>query len=281
MLGANGMLGSAVLAALKHGGVTAVGSSRDGAGAAIAFEAREGDAGACIDAAGGATLVVNAIGCIKPLIDDADAESRRAAIAVNADFPHRLAAAAAERQVHVVQVETDCVYAGRSGPYAESSPHDPTDVYGRSKSLGEVPAANVTHLRCSLVGPEVGRRRSLWEWVAGLPPDAAITGFTDHLWNGLTSQAFGRICAGIARAEWRTPGTFHVVPADAVSKDELVRLIAVATGRSDLRITSGTGPTPVDRRLATEHDDVNQALWTMGGYASPPSIAEMIDDVGG
>ena len=38
----------------------------------------------------------------------------------------------------ILQIATDCVYSGATGGYTESSSHDALDVYGKTKSLGEV-----------------------------------------------------------------------------------------------------------------------------------------------
>jgi dTDP-4-dehydrorhamnose reductase len=276
VLGSTGMLGHAVVAELRRVGVPVRTAARDGS-ADTRFDVLDGDIDACLSQSGHLPLVVNAIGHIKPLIDDADIASRRMAVAVNSEFPHRLAAAAARCGAHVVQIETDCVFSGLRGPYSEMSIPDPTDVYGLSKRLGEVPADHVTHIRCSIIGPEPIHARSLWEWIAGQPAGARLTGYADHLWNGVTTAAFARICAGIAREGPPSGGTFHLVPADAVSKDELVRLVAGALGRDDLRIETGRGPTPVDRRLATISPEANESLWRLGGFASPPTIRAMVE----
>ena len=53
---------------------------------------------------------INAIGVVKPCIDEGDSGSVAAAIEVNALFPHRLAAAAAQVDCRVLQIATDCVY---------------------------------------------------------------------------------------------------------------------------------------------------------------------------
>ena len=50
---------------------------------------------------------------------------------------------------------------------------DALDVYGKTKSLGEIPDANVMHLRCSLIGPELGRNSLFFEWVRQQPHGAA------------------------------------------------------------------------------------------------------------
>lgn len=69
-------------------------------------------------------------------------------------FPHRLADAAARRGQRVIEIATNGVFSGRDAPYDEQSAHDPRDVYGKTKSLGERAASGVVRLRCSIIGPE-------------------------------------------------------------------------------------------------------------------------------
>ena len=95
----------------------------------------------------------HAIGVIKPYIRDDDAAAVERALRVNGLFPHILARAAERSGCRVLQIATDCVYAGTIGNYREAAPHDALDVYGKTKSLGEVNSAAVHHLRCSIIGP--------------------------------------------------------------------------------------------------------------------------------
>ena len=134
--------------------------------------------------------IVNAIGITKPHIDPSIARSIEHAVAVNALFPFRLAAATAERGQRVIQIATDGVFSGVRGPYDEAAPHDALDVYGKSKSLGEAPAQNVVHLRCSIIGPEHPPAASLLQWTLSAPPGAHLRGYTGQRWNGITTFHF-------------------------------------------------------------------------------------------
>jgi dTDP-4-dehydrorhamnose reductase len=218
--------------------------------------------------------VVNAIGVTKPHIDPASADSVAAALDVNARFPFALAEAARLQGARVIQISTDGVFSGESGGYPEDAPHDALDVYGKSKSLGEVPAANVVNLRCSIIGAG-----SLVGWLLEQPPGARVPGYADQIWNGVTTWHFGRLCAGIVSERPELPSPLHVVPADTVTKAELLELIARAFGRDDLAIEPQASPAAVDRSLATLHPEANAALWRAAGYDAPPTVAAMVDEL--
>ncbi len=277
LLGGTGMLGYTVKATLQAAGLNVASTARDGS-AALAFDARTDDIGDCIAAAGTPPLIVNAIGIIKPHINEGDNASRQQAIDVNGSFPHRLALAAESAGSHVVQIATDCVYSGATGVYTESAVHDALDVYGKTKSLGEVPSPSVTHLRCSIIGPENGRSTSLWEWLIGQPAGATVNGYTDHRWNGVTTHAFGQICAGIVRSGWAQAGSFHIIPGDVVTKAQLLDDIKAACGRDDIVVQAGPAPSSIDRTLASDYPEANAALWDAAGYTEAPSIAKMVRD---
>jgi hypothetical protein len=91
---------------------------------------------------------------------------------------------------------------------------------------------------------------------------------------------FARICAGIIKTGLRLPSLMHVVPADEISKDGLLRLFAEVFGRRDVEIVPVEAKTAVDRTLTTEHAEANSLIWRAAGYAQPPSIAQMVEELG-
>lgn len=281
VLGATGMLGSTLLREFRRFDIETIATARDpervdSDARIVRFDVERDDVDEVLAELSPGDYVINCIGVIRHLMRDDVAADRRRAVDVNSAFPYRLAAAAGARGLHVIQIATDCVYSGSTGWYSEAAAHDATDVYGQSKSLGEVPSENVLNLRCSIIGPEVGSSTSLLEWVLAHPQGAKLNGYTDHLWNGVTTSAFARVAAAIVKAGDRLAGTHHLVPADAVSKAELVRLIAAAWGRDDLTVEDVTTARPIDRTLSTLDPDLSRRLWLQAAYPEPPSIAEMI-----
>ncbi len=187
---------------------------------------------------------------------------------INAEFPKIIETA------RVIQIVTDCVFDGTTGGYSETSLKNGTDVYGKSKIAGE--SAISLKIRCSVIGPDK-TGVSLFEWVRRQPQGAEIDGYVDHIWNGVTTQIFAKLCKGLIRENFYENETFHFVPADTVSKFELVKMIAEKAGRTDLTINPVETSNPVDRTLITNNPEMNLRLWSLAGYAQPPSIQEMIN----
>jgi len=279
ILGSTGMLGTAIVASLEQLPIELLKSSRNSQIQTneVLFDAEATNISDFFRANGNFDYVINCIGTIKPYIDDSNQIQVENAIRVNAVFPHELAKQSEIHGFKIIQIATDCVFSGLKGEYSESDPHDPHDVYGKTKSLGEVNSSNFMNIRCSIIGPENGRSTSLWEWVANQPSGAEISGYLDHHWNGVTTKVFAEICRGIIENDNFVAGTHHLVPADSVNKHDLVSMIAECIGRGDIRVNPVNTDLPVNRTIGTEFPEVNAALWKSAGYSSPPSIREMVE----
>jgi dTDP-4-dehydrorhamnose reductase len=182
------------------------------------------------------------------------------------------------RGAKVIQIATDCVYSGVQGSYVETDSHDATDVYGKTKSLGEVPASNMMHLRASIIGPEVGRSTSLLEWFRNQPKNAKLNGFTDHLWNGITTHHFAKLALSITETKLFSPGVKHVLPRDIVAKDELLKYFKEVYGRNDIVINRVESTKKIDRTLSSNQNDFSNHLWTASGYKSAPTVQQMVQE---
>ena len=132
------------------------------------------------------------------------------------------------------------------------------------------------HLRCSLIGPEIGRSSLFFEWVRQQPINALIDGYTNHRWNGLSSHAFGKVVSGILDKGLFAAGLQHLVPSNQVAKDELVRLELAALGRDDVQVRSRSAEQAIDRTLRTERPEFNEQLFLAAGYKKIPTIQEMV-----
>lgn len=221
-------------------------------------------------------FVINCSGLIKHKIDETSPELIERAYKVNSYFPNELSEFCNSLDTKIIQIATDCVFTGSTGGYAENSNHDAKDVYGDSKSKGEIAAKNMMVLRCSVIGREYNSHVELMDWILNHPVGSKISGFTNHYWNGLTTLHFARIVSGIIESEIFESGTHHVLPVDSVSKFELIELICEGFGRQDIEIKATEAGSFVDRRLSTKYPEKNIEFWQYAGYDKPLSIREMI-----
>jgi len=223
--------------------------------------------------------VINAIGITKPLIHDDNAFEVERAIRINSRLPYLIARRAQANGARVLQIATDCVYSGSKGGYVESDVHDALDVYGKTKSLGEVRGPHVHHLRCSIIGPEPKEHKFLLDWFLGQPPNASVSGYVNHRWNGVTTLHFARICHGIIADNITGPHLQHVIPSGEITKCELLQCFARHFHREDVSIAPTEAAVVVDRTLRTTNDALNRELWAGVGYSQPPSVPEMVAEL--
>lgn len=208
----------------------------------------------------GVDYYVNCIGVTKPFCRDDDAAGVQRAIRVNAEFPWNLGRFAKASSAKVIQIGTDCVYSGKRGAYVESDPHDPLDVYGKTKSLGEPFDGSTLIVRSSIIGPERRRPPSfLLEWFISQPDGGTIGGFEHHVWNGVTTLQFARLCERIIVDDlydelMEVSHVHHYVPNETVTKYQLMRVFDEVFSKG-LEINKVNRPEErVDRSLATEFD---------------------------
>ncbi len=165
-------------------------------------------------------VVVNAVGVIKQL--DA-AKEPIPSILTNSLLPHRIAAMCSKNGIRLIHLSTDCVFAGRKGPYTESDPTDAEDLYGRSKLLGEVTQSGCLTLRSSIVGRELRGRSSLIEWFLS-QRGRRVTGFAGALYTGLTTKVMAYLIGFLVTDHTNLHGVWHVA-SDPITKYDLLALV--------------------------------------------------------
>lgn len=222
---------------------------------------------------------INCIGLIKPYINDRKPEDVAKAVRINALFPAMLAQAVQGTRTRVIQIATDCVWNGEGGSYKESCSHNAQDIYGKSKSLGEIDLPNFYNIRCSIIGREIKQHLSLMDWFLNQPQKAKVKGFTNHLWNGVTTLQFAKLCYGIVSENAALKNQQHFVPADTVDKYKLLNIFANTYAREDISIESFAPAVAVDRSIQTEDTQHNTKLWHLAGYSTPPTIEKMIKEL--
>ena len=153
---------------------------------------------------------------------------------------------------------------GSRGAYTELDTPDPTDLYGRSKLLGE-PAGDALTLRTSIIGHELRSRHGLLEWF--LAQTGTAPGFRRAIFSGLTTVELARVLADVVLPHPELAGVLHLSSAP-ISKFELLELIA---RRYDKQIEI----VPVDEPVIDRSLDSSR-FRAATGYR-PPTWPELID----
>ena len=221
--------------------------------------------------------IINCIGVIKPYIDEKNKKSKNALL-VNSIFPHNLNEANKfHKNAKIYQIATDCVFNGSKRNYLENSEHDALDIYGKTKSLGEVSDKSFFNIRCSIIGNEIGNYKSLVEWFKMQKKNSKLNGFSDHLWNGITTYVFAEIIKTIIIKKIFLPNVTHIIPKNKISKFELLKLFKKILNRSDIEIKKVLSNKKIDRTLGTIHPSLNKLIWRKSIFKKCLNMKNIVD----
>ncbi len=279
MLGSTGMLGSEVARVARSAGIDLIEVSRT---QDIQFDAASDsfDGLATLLKLGEADYLVNCMGWIPQKASGSASDDRQQAWLLNTDLPRQINDAVLKHGFKWIQIGTDCVFSGETGGYTESSKKDALDLYGVSKIEGEKFSSHAMLIRSSIIGPDNRTRAGLYSWFKGeLAAGRPVTGFSNHLWNGVSTTAFARLAIGLARSGSAKPFSAHWVPADSKSKREILELFAKHLGAPHDFVVAGNAPNNLDRTLETNDPSFNSELWKLAGYAAPPTIEELVAEL--
>ena len=164
-------------------------------------------------------VVINAIGVVK---QSSNMSNHELAIALNSLLPHRLASDSISLNFRLIHISTDCVFLGTQGMYREDSVPDATDLYGRSKLLGETDLNRALVLRTSLIGHELRHRLGLLEWF--LAQNQSVHGYSHAYFSGLPTVILAKTILRLVTDFTTLEGIFHVA-SSRISKFDLLRLV--------------------------------------------------------
>jgi dTDP-4-dehydrorhamnose reductase len=232
VIGASGMLGSTVLRVLSETpGVEVRGSVRDlsvreyfspdVAGRLIGgIDVENLDSLVGLMAEVRPDVVINCVGLTK---HKADAEDPVFAVPINTLMPHRLAKLCEVGGARLVHISTDCVFSGAKGSYVEDDLSDASDVYGKSKAMGELAYPNTITLRTSIIGHELRTKYGLLEWF--LSQEGGCGGFTRAVFSGLPTVVLAHVIRDVVVPHHELFGVYHVA-AEPICKYDLLKLVA-------------------------------------------------------
>ena len=144
-------------------------------------------------------------------------------ININSLFPFRLKEICDEIQARLILFSSDCVFSGEKGFYSEKDNPDPTDMYGKSKLLGELDNENIITIRKSVIGHELDSKKGLLEWF--LNQEESVEGYKEAIFSGLTVLELARIIDMYILPNRQINGIIHL-SAEPISKYDLLEIIA-------------------------------------------------------
>lgn len=152
-------------------------------------------------------VVINACGItIRRGVRDLYSKS----IVLNSVVPHFLNEWVSLNNKYLIHFSTDCVFSGKQGQYTEDSIKDAMDIYGLSKSLGEVvDSKNALTLRGSMIGRELDNKTELLEWFLK-QKNRNVKGYSEVIYSGITSVRMAKIVLHIINNYFGLFGLYNV-----------------------------------------------------------------------
>lgn len=145
---------------------------------------------------------------------------------VNSLLPQRLKCWAAQNNAKLIHFSTDCVFDGAEGSYVEDSYPSATDIYGRTKYLGEVCGPHCLTLRGSMIGRELYGKTELLEWALSQRGNS-VKGYSKALYSGVTTTVMAQLVLSILGRTGFLSGLYQV-SSKPISKYELLQKINAA-----------------------------------------------------
>jgi len=169
--------------------------------------------------------VINCIGIIKQKISS---KMKKNIILINSILPNFLNFLSFKNNLNLILISTDCVFNGKSGNYDEKKKPNALDIYGLSKSRGEVLSANSLILRTSIIGHELSTNLSLMDWF--LKSNGSVQGYKKAFFSGVTTLELSKLIEKILFKKFEN-GLFNI-GGDKISKFDLLLKIKEIYGKN-------------------------------------------------
>lgn len=195
------------------------------------------------------TIIINCIG----IIPQTKNENIKDYIKINSLFPIMLSLICSNMNWRFIHITTDCVFSGSLGGYNENMISDEENIYGITKSLGELGWGTI--IRTSIIGEEEKSKRSLLEWVRS-NKNSEISGYENHFWNGVTCLQLSKIIDQIIKENLFWNGIRHIFSPNIVSKFELITMINEVYNLN-IRIKKVNTFNRVNKSLTTIYNDTH------------------------
>ena len=165
-------------------------------------------------------VIINCIGITKH-VDEIN--NYLGVIKINTTFPHKLAKLCETFSARLIHISTDCVFSGKGGFYSENDPTDSTDLYGKSKALGEIVYGENITIRTSTIGHELSTNNGLLNWF--IKQKVRCKGFGNAIFSGVPTVVLAQIIRDYILPRKDLRGLYHIA-ASPINKYDLLMLIA-------------------------------------------------------
>lgn len=144
-------------------------------------------------------------------------------IILNSALPHFLNEWVTSNKKRLIHFSTDCVFTGAKGDYLDNDNKDAYDLYGLTKSMGEIiDSKYAITLRGSMIGSELENKTELFEWFLK-QKNKTVKGFNKVIYSGITTTKMGEIVLKLIDQYPNLSGVYNI-SSKPISKFELLKL---------------------------------------------------------
>ena len=180
---------------------------------------------------------------------------------LNSKLPHKLNEWVEKNQKKLIHFSSDCVFSGEKGNYFDNSTPDADDIYGLSKSHGEVKSDNTLTIRCSIIGREIFNHTELFEWLYSMK-NKKIEGYKNVIYSGVTSTWMGKTITHIIKNKIELNGIYNISSIPISKYDLLVKLSDIFNLNVDILLNSNIKSNKVlISKKFTEITGINSPNW--------------------
>tara|TARA_B100001059_G_scaffold162242_1_gene161817 strand:+ start:567 stop:1436 length:870 start_codon:yes stop_codon:yes gene_type:complete len=181
---------------------------------------------------------------------------------LNSKLPHKLNEWVEKNQKKLIHFSSDCVFSGKKGNYFDNSTPDADDIYGLSKSHGEVKSNNTLTIRCSIIGREIFNHTELFEWLYSMK-NKKIEGYKNVIYSGVTSKWMGKTINHIIKNKIELNGIYNISSIPISKYDLLVKLSDIFNLNVDISLNSNIKSNKVlISKKFTEITGINSPNWS-------------------
>ena len=109
--------------------------------------------------------------------------------------------------------------------------------------------------------------------------ESVVSGYKNHMWNGITTLNFAKIIEGIIiNSNIVDFKTHHLVPENIISKANLLEQFKIHFNK-EIDINHLDADSVINRTLKSNNTNLNEEMWKSAGYNYVPTIEENIEEL--
>lgn len=173
------------------------------------------------------------INCTGITIRKLKTETPETVYAVNSVAPKIISFWCEQNNAKYIHFSTDCVFDGAKGSYSETDCPTATDLYGRSKYLGEIQSPSSLILRVPVIGRELFSKTELLEWFLS-QKNKKISGYSEVYYSGMTTTRLAEEVTHLIKNFPELRGLYHISTEKISKYDLLVQLNQVFKNQTEI-----------------------------------------------